>query len=73
MHFTAITVEVREQGMKPLKPVLGQARKRVAVGMLVLLIIIIGALQAAGLLSRLDNFALDLTQRLVRSWSPRPG
>src|SRR4051812_17961901 len=61
-----------ERGMKSFKPVFGRARERGAIGMLILLILVIGAAQTSGLLVRLDNAALDATQRVVRSLSPRP-
>src|SRR4029079_7971089 len=47
-------------------------RTRVAVAMFIGILLILAGLEVLGLLSRLDNTALDATQRMVRSLSPRP-
>src|SRR5215204_4911682 len=57
--------------MKPLKSVHRQARTRFAGAMFIGILLVLAGLDALGLLSRLDNTALDATQRLVRSLSPR--
>ena len=58
--------------MKRSKRALGQARMRVAVGMFVGILIVVGALQASVVGERLNYSALDATQRLVRALAPRP-
>jgi len=45
---------------------------RVAVGMFVGILIVVGALQASVVGERLNYSALDATQRLVRALAPRP-
>ena len=58
--------------MKPSKSIFGQARVRVAAGMFISILIVVGAFHASVLGERLDYSALDTTQRLVRALSPRP-
>jgi adenylate cyclase len=58
--------------MKSSTPIFGRARARVAAGMFIGILIVVGALHASVLGERLDYFALDATQRLVRALSPRP-
>lgn len=58
--------------MKRSKPILGHARTRVALGMFVCILIVVGALHASVVGERLNHAALDTTQRFVRALSPRP-
>jgi adenylate cyclase len=58
--------------MKSSKPIARSARTRVVAAMFTAILLVLAGLNALGLLTRLDNTALDATQRLVRSLSPRP-
>ena len=58
--------------MKSSKPIRRSAGTRVAFAMFISILLIVAGSELLGLLSRLDNAALDATQRLVRSLSPRP-
>src|SRR5438552_102132 len=49
----------------------GRNHTRVAAAMFIVIVLLLGGLRAVGLLESIDQAALDATQRLVRSLSPR--
>src|SRR6478672_8235097 len=57
--------------MRSFKSIAGRDRKRVAAAMFIFIALVVGVLHAIGVLERLDDSALDATQRLVRALSPR--
>jgi adenylate cyclase len=57
--------------MKLSRSIAGRDRKRVVAAMFIVIALVIAILHAFGVLERLDDSALDATQRLVRGLSPR--